>query len=159
VTLSLGLPGKRLIQAFEQCRLESYKDGNGIWTIGWGHTGPFVVGGMTCTQRQADEWFDEDTHWAVLEVNRLMVPAPNQNQFDALVSLCFNIGSGALASSTLRKIWATGDVGDCADQFLVWDHIGGKPDAGLLRRRQSERALFLQPVTQIPQANLPPLVA
>ncbi|KQD16250.1 lysozyme [Acinetobacter baumannii] len=67
-----------------------------------------------------------------------------QNQFDALVSLAYNIGSGAFKGSTLLKLLNKGDYKGAADQFLVWNKAGGKVMKGLVRRREAERALFLK---------------
>ena len=67
-----------------------------------------------------------------------------QNEFDALVSLCYNIGAGNFASSTLVKMLKAGDVkSEIAKQFLRWDKANGKPLAGLTRRRNAEAELFL----------------
>ncbi len=68
----------------------------------------------------------------------------NQNQFDALVSLTYNIGSGAFNNSTLLKKLNKGDYQGAADQFLVWNKAGGKVMKGLVRRREAEQALFLK---------------
>jgi lysozyme len=67
----------------------------------------------------------------------------SQSQFDACVSLAFNIGCAAFGKSTLARKIAQGDVSGAADEFLRWDKAGGKQMAGLTRRRRAERALFL----------------
>lgn len=144
--MNLGAAGKALIQSFEQCRLESYPDSGGIWTIGWGHVGPDVHPGQFINQAQADSWFMADTQAACAAVNRGVDVALNQNQFDALVCFTYNVGSGSLAHSTLLGLLNQGKTQAAADQFLVWDKINGQPSAGLLRRRTAERALFLTPV-------------
>ena len=143
----LGPKGKALIKSFEQLRLVSYQDQRGIWTIGWGHTGPEVGPGQVCTPEQADVWFVSDTQHAVQTVWRSVDTALSQNQFDALVSLCFNIGAGAFAGSTLVKLLNARQTQQAADQFLVWNHVNGVPNAGLTRRREAERALFLDQTT------------
>ena len=71
--------------------------------------------------------------------------AINQNQFDALVSLCFNIGAGNFRSSTLLRVLNAGNLMAAADQFLVWDKVAGQVSDGLVRRRAAERALFVTP--------------
>lgn len=142
--MHLGDAGTKLIQSFESCRLEAYQDGNGIWTIGWGHTDR-VQPGDTCTQAQADAWFIADTQNACTTVMRTVDLALTQNEFDALVSLCFNIGGGNFRSSTLAKVLNAGNIMAAADQFLVWNHIGGAVSPGLTRRREAERTLFLTP--------------
>jgi lysozyme len=76
-------------------------------------------------------------------VNAIGVPL-TQNQFDALVSLCYNIGSGNLISSTLVKMLKAGnDKAEVAKQFLRWNKAAGKELAGLTRRRNAEAELFL----------------
>ena len=70
----------------------------------------------------------------------------NQNQFDALVSFSYNLGLGSLQNSTLLRLLNAGNFQAAADQFPRWDRAGGKEVAGLLARRNAERALFLTPV-------------
>lgn len=141
--LSLGASGESLIKSFETCRLEAYLDERGVPTIGWGHTGPDVQLGQTCTQDQADQWFFADTLWAGKAVIVSVDVALNQNQFDALVSFTFNVGVGSEAHSTLVRVLNAGNYMMAADQFLVWNHINGVVSDGLTRRRKAERALFL----------------
>ena len=139
----LGAKGTALIQSFEELRLTPYQDQRGIWTCGWGHTGPDVVPGVTYTLDQCNAWFRADTQAACNAITRYVDVALTQNQFDALVSLAFNIGVGAFAYSTLVKKLNQGDTAGAADQFLVWDHTNGVQNPGLLRRRTAERDLFL----------------
>lgn len=139
----LGAAGKALIQSFETCDLTAYPDQRGVWTIGWGHTAG-VSPSDTCTQDQADAWFVQDTQTAVNAVSRSVDVALSQNQFDALVSLCFNIGSHAFATSTLVALLNQGSIAGAVQQFLVWNHVNGQPNAGLTRRRTAEQSLFLQ---------------
>jgi len=140
--MALGPKGRALIQSFESLRLQAYQDQRGIWSIGWGHT-LGVVPYQTCTVSDADEWFTQDTQTAVNAVNRTTDIPLSQEQFDALCSLCFNIGAGAFASSTLLRLVNSRDFDGAAAEFVKWDHINGVPNAGLLRRRQAERDLFL----------------
>ncbi|MBL4860894.1 MAG: lysozyme, partial [Acinetobacter sp.] len=65
------------------------------------------------------------------------------NQFDALVSLAYNIGTGAFSGSTLVKKLNVHDIRGAADQFDVWVNAGGKRMQGLVNRRTVEKALFL----------------
>jgi lysozyme len=137
--------GEKLIQSFEECKLVSYQDQRGIWTIGWGHTGPGVIQGLQCDQQQADAWLLEDVAVAQSAVNHTVTNTLSQNQFDALVSFTYNVGAGSEAHSTLLADINAGNYAAAADQFLVWDHVGGVPNAGLLRRRTAERTLFTTP--------------
>ena len=121
-------------------------------TAGWGHTGPDVVLGKTYTMEQINAWFAQDTGWATTDVNDSVEPDITQHQFDACVSLCFNIGPGDpshdipgwLTSTVLRKINA-GDIPGAAEAFKLWTHQNGSFVQGLLNRRTAERALFLTP--------------
>ena len=113
----------------------------GIWTIGWGHT-EGVKEGDTCTQAQADAWLHSDVFAAVMDVNKLVVRWLNQNQFDALVSLRFNIGAGNFAGSGLLKfVNALNDVKAAAD-FINWDKQSGVVLDGLENRREAEAARY-----------------
>src|ERR1700675_1072619 len=117
----LGPAGKALIQSFEALRLQAYQDQRGIWTIGWGHA-LGVVPYQTCTISDADDWFVHDMQSACNAVMRPSGVPLNQNQFDALVSLCFNIGQGNFGNSTLVKDLNQGHYDQAAEQFLVWNH-------------------------------------
>lgn len=137
--------GLKLIQSFESCRLHSYKDVGGIWTIGWGHVGPEVVEGLRWTQDQADEAQRADLAHAEMAVTCQIVVPLTQNQFDALVSFTFNVGAGNLYDSTLKKRLNAGDYRHAATWFLPWCKVHGKEVEGLMHRRQIEMALFLKP--------------
>ncbi|EKU59513.1 phage lysozyme [Acinetobacter sp. WC-323] len=140
--------GINLITSFEDLVLTAYDDGVGVWTIGFGTTvypnGVKVKRGNTCTLNQAKEFFAHDLNRFEAVVNQSVKVAINQNQFDALVSLTYNIGSGAFKGSTLLKLLNKGEYQGAADQFLVWNKAGGKVMKGLVRRREAERALFLK---------------
>ena len=136
--------GLLLTEQFESCRLAAYLDSKGVPTIGWGHT--FGVNSATppCTQEQADAWLLEDVQSAVGSVNRLVTAPLTQGEFDAVVDLVFNIGTGNFAQSTLLKLLNAGDFESAALEFDKWSHAGGKIVAGLLRRRQAETDEFRQ---------------
>lgn len=138
----LGVRGLALIKSFEQCRLTAYKDGGGVWTIGWGHTGREVVEGLTWTQAKADDEFHADCAEAQEQVNRCLGDtAVNQQMFDALVSFEYN--TGALATSTLLKLLNNGNPIGAAREFTRWDHDNGVQVRGLTKRRLAEQALFM----------------
>lgn len=142
--MKLSERGARFIQGFEEYAAVAYRHfPNEPWTAGWGHTGPDVVEGTTCTPGQALAWFMKDTQGAVDGVNRCVSVSLTQNEFDALVSFAYNDGVGALAHSTLLAFLNAGSAPCAADEFLKWDHVGGEEVAGLERRRRAERALFL----------------
>ena len=137
--------GLRFIMAHEGCRLTAYPDpatGGEPWTIGVGHTNG-VQPGDTCTEEQAREWLRIDSETAVRCVNASVNGVLTQNQFDALVSLVFNIGCGNFRKSTLLIRINEGDDISAAAEFLKWDKAAGREMAGLLARRQDESELFL----------------
>lgn len=140
---TLGSAGEGLIKSFEELRLVAYLDQRGRWTCGWGHTGSDVVEGTTCTLEQAEEWLQHDMQAAEHGVDSSIQTNITQNQFDALVSFTFNVGVGAEGHSTMAKLINARDFPGAAAEFPKWSHVNGVPNAGLLRRRQAERALFL----------------
>ncbi|OTG81891.1 lysozyme [Acinetobacter sp. ANC 4558] len=139
--------GINLICGFEGKRLAAYDDGVGVWTIGFGTTiypnGQKVKKGDTCTEIQAKQYMQNDLKKFEHIVNEAVTVQLNQNQFDALVSLTYNIGSGAFEKSTLLKKLNTGDYQGAADNFDRWVNAGGKRLQGLVNRRAKEKELFL----------------
>ena len=138
--MKLGKEGQKLIKHFEGCKLTAYLCPARVWTIGWGHTAG-VKQGMKITQQQADQYFLEDIKVYENHVKRIVKLPLNQNQFDALVSFCYNCGAG-----NLQKLVNGRNYQQIADTMLLYNKGGGKILAGLLRRRQMERELFLKPV-------------
>jgi lysozyme len=148
--MNIGKKGLALIKEFEGCKLTSYKCPAGVWTIGIGSTrysdGSPVKQGQTLASIEA----------AMLLLSKTLAPFEHavnaikveltQNEFDALVSLTYNIGAGNLASSTLVKMLKADEPkAEIAKQFLRWNKAGGKELAGLTRRRNAEAELFLTP--------------
>lgn len=133
--------GLQLTEGFEGCRLQAYQDSKGVWTIGHGHTSG-VCAGMTCTQAQAEAWLAEDVAWAERAVNWLVRVPVSQGEFEALVDFVFNAGIGNFRDSALLHFLNVGRPDLAAAEFDKWDHCGGKVVAGLLRRRQAEKAEF-----------------
>ena len=141
----IGDAGLALIKSFEGLRLGPYMDSAGTWTIGYGHTRDVTQESDVITETEADDLLHEDLAFAELEVSRTAKVDLNQNQFDALVSLVFNVGSSPLFM-TLGKKLNLGDYEGVAEEFLVWNHAGGLVIDGLTRRREAEKQLFLTPV-------------
>ena len=139
---TLGSKGEALIKSFEKLELTAYPDSGGIPTIAWGHTKGVKLGD-TCTLEQAEEWFQEDTLAAVHGVDAALTTNVSQSQFDAMVSFTFNVGVGAEAHSTMAKLVNARNFAGAAAEFPKWSHVDGVPNAGLLRRREAEQALFL----------------
>lgn len=141
----IGQRGLALIKQFEGCKLQAYPDpatGGKPWTIGYGHT-KGVKPSDQITQAQAEAFLSEDLAVFELTVNSAIKCLMTQNQFDAMVSLAFNIGGGNFAQSTLVKKFNAGDVQGAADQFPRWKFANGNEMLGLIKRRAAERELFL----------------
>lgn len=131
---------------FEGLRLNAYDDGVGVWTIGFGTTiypnSIKVKKGDVCTEALARAYMAYDLKKFENAVNDAVNVPLNQNQFDALVSLAYNIGTSAFSKSTLIQKLNKGDYRGAADQFDVWINAGGKRMQGLVNRRAVERKLF-----------------
>lgn len=137
----IGKEGLELIKSFEGLRLKAYRDLVGVWTIGYGSTGKHVKPGMVITEAQAEELLREDL--ARFEAN-IAAKAQNasQGQFDAIVSLAFNVGNGAINRSTLLRMHNVGNYEGAALQFRRWNRAGGRVIRGLSRRRAAEERLY-----------------
>lgn len=131
-----------LIKVFESCVLHAYLCPAGVWTIGYGHTGPDVKKGMIITQADAERILDSDLKIFSSMVTPIIKVPINENQFSALVSFAFNAGVYALEKSTLLRMLNKGDISGAAAQFERWVYADGKVLPGLVRRRKAERALF-----------------
>lgn len=129
--------GLDLIKQFEGCRLKAYKDPAGVWTIGWGHT-KGVKAGNEITQEQADKLLRDDLAVYETKVDKYDDKYHwNQNQFDALVSFAYNIGSIDQLTSNGRR-----SIKTISEKILEYNKAGGKKLEGLVRRRKAEKALF-----------------
>ncbi|WP_439287559.1 lysozyme [Lonepinella sp. BR2904] len=132
------------LQREEGCRLQAYQDVVGVWTIGYGHTGLVdgkpISKGMMISQEKAREILVKDLARFEKAVNTYVTVPLKQNQFDALVSLAFNIGEGAFSRSTLVRKLNAKDYHGASEQFLAWKNAGGRPV--LLNRRKREKAMF-----------------
>jgi len=145
--MNLDSAGLGLLKQFEGCRLDAYQDTAEIWTMGYGHAAG-VVEGMTISQGQADSFLLNDTEHASNAVMALLCDFPwNFNQFDAMVSLCFNIGGHSFRTSTVLRQHRAENYLAAGDAFLMWDkdHQDGQLVVvpGLLERRGIERAYYL----------------
>lgn len=133
--------GERLIKSFEGLELEAYLDIGGVPTIGWGHTGGVKLGD-TITAEEADDLFDKDTDRFEAAVDLLTHGRATDNQFAALVSFAYNVGEGALKTSTLLRLHNEGDYAGAAAQFARWNRAAGRILKGLTRRRAAEAQLY-----------------
>lgn len=158
--------GVEFIKSFEGLETDAYQDPAGIWTIGYGHTSAELTADCENPQRVPESMFwTRGSRGIVLRsamavpllqsdlvpretaVSRLVDVPINQNQFDALVSLVFNIGERAFSGSTARKRLNRGDYVGAAKAMTWWNKatVGGKliELPGLTRRRNAEAAMFL----------------
>ena len=150
--MKISKKGLNLIKEFEGCQLVGYLDAVNVPTIGWGVTtadkavtGKTIKVGMKISQATADKWledclnkiyapkvikYDDKYHW-------------NQNQFDSLMSFCYNIGS-------IDQLTANGTrtINQIASKILEYNKAGGRELYGLTRRRVAERTLFITPVAK-----------
>lgn len=155
--MNISETGLDLIRRFEGKSNVSYLCPAGKWTIGYGHTGPDVKGGMRITDEVAEQLLLQGAAKAERIVKNAVKVRLNQNHFDALVSFVFNVGPGKAGErdgfvtlkdgrpSTLLRRLNEGDYFRAADQFPLWKYSNGKELAGLVARRAAEKALFLKP--------------
>lgn len=141
-TFDYSEKGLALTKSFEGLHLEAYRDCAGVWTIGYGHTGPAVASGQVVSGGEAEELLRADLDVATACVNRAVVAVISQGQFDAMVDFCFNAGRGHFMQSTLLRKVNNEDFAGAAAQFALWVHAGGEVVAGLVRRRKAEADLF-----------------
>lgn len=133
--------GIALIKEFEGLRLKAYKCPGGVWTIGYGHTDG-VRPGMVISERQAEDFLKAELIAFEKYLNDLRL-AINQNQFDALISFIYNVGTGNFSSSTmLRKVKTNPLDNSIMDEFLRWVYSKGRVLPGLQRRRLAEMKLY-----------------
>ena len=139
-------PCLQLVKEFEGCKLEAYLCPAGVWTIGWGHTGPEVKKGLAWTQHKADVTLESELR-AVRDQVLKLLPVAHQwtgAQQAAIVSFTYNVGAGALETSTLRRRLIAGEnpVVVVREELPRWNKGGGDVLPGLVRRRTAEVALF-----------------
>ncbi|MDB9525987.1 lysozyme [Oscillatoria sp. CS-180] len=144
---SINADGLRIVKDFEGLELRAYQDSVGVWTIGYGHTSmagqPDVYPGMTITEAEAERILQRDLNLFEQGVEDALTINTNSDQFSAMVSFSFNVGLGAYRDSTLLRKHNAGDFAGAANEFLRWVFAGGQRLAGLERRRDAERALYL----------------
>ncbi len=135
--------GVELVAKYEGCRLEAYKCPAGVWTIGYGHTAGVNPGDTLPSKEAAQALLKEDLAKYAGYVNscvkkgKITFPL-TQNQFDALTSFCYNCGYGSL-----QKLVSGRSAAEVAEKIPAYNKGGGKVLAGLVRRREEERQLFL----------------
>ena len=138
---------RKMIEGWEGLRLEAYPDpatGGDPWTIGYGHTGPDTAEGVVITQEQADALMAHDLARFEEGVAAELGDAPvTQGQFDAMVSLSYNIGLGNFRKSSVLRDHLAGNYQMAADAFLLWNKAAGREMDGLTRRREGEAQAYI----------------
>lgn len=158
-----------LIKSWEKCKLKAYPDpysplaiairkgkpteglsGN-PWTVGWGQTGKDVEEGTVWTQEKADAALVETVKAHASSLSKALTGPATQPQFDAMVSLSYNIGKTAIANSTVLRKHNAGAIKDAAAAFTMWNKVTVNGvltySEGLNNRRQTEKALYLSITT------------
>ena len=140
--MEISQQGIDLLIEREGKRHQAYRDSVGVWTIGVGHTGPEVHEGLTITEEQADAYLADDLARFERCVSEALTVEPAQAQFDACVSLAFNIGCGNFNRSSVLRYTNEGEPEKAREAFALWNRANKKVMAGLTRRRAAEAELF-----------------
>lgn len=143
--MKLSQRGIDLIKQFEGYSSKAYPDpatGGAPWTIGYGTT-KGIKPGMVITAEQAEKMLRDEVAKFESGVSSLITAPTTQGQFDAMVSLAYNIGLGNFGKSTLLKKHNARCYTCAADQFRVWNRANGKVMNGLTKRRAAEREVYM----------------
>ncbi|WP_019219873.1 lysozyme [Bartonella florencae] len=140
--------GFALIKKWEELHLSAYKNPNGEWVIGYGHTNaygvPEIHKDMKITETEAEKILHQDLKQFEHVVEKTVNVPLNNEQFAALVSFCYNIGTEAFRNSTLLKKLNKGNYEVVPTELLKWTRVGGKRLQGLVNRRAAEVGLWAQ---------------
>lgn len=132
-----------LIREFELCELSAYWDEDGgVWTCGWGATGPDVNKATRWTQEEADARLKNDVQRHYEDMCRLVKVELTQGQVDGLTDWIYNLGAPKLASSTLLRVLNFGEYTKVPDQIRRWVYAGGEVNERLKQRREREVSLW-----------------
>ncbi len=134
-----------LIRKFEGCKLLAYLCPAGVWTIGWGATGPDVKKGLRWTQEQADTRLNKDAvvYW-LGAVKLSPILGSSETKHAAIADFCYNLGLGRYKASTLKKRIDEGEWEEAAEELGKWVFGGGRRLPGLVLRREAERIVLLK---------------
>lgn len=146
-----------IIKQFEGYSATPYLDSVGVATIGWGTTvypdgHSVTMADPAITQDYAEECLTFEMSEKSDALSDCLTAMPSLHQAAAMLSLAYNIGQQAFATSTVLRDFNAGDIQGAANAFLLWDkgHVNGQLVVipGLLNRRQAERSIFLTPDAQ-----------
>jgi lysozyme len=162
--MNISRDGLKLIKSFEgyHTRLKNgdcvaYQCPAKVWTIGWGCT-EGIKPGLVWTEQQAEDALLKEIAKFETGVDKLVTVDINQNEFDACVSLAYNIGLGGFGRSTVLRCINKGNKTGAARAFDMWTKGGGRVLPGLVSRRKREAALFLKPVEKPDEPYMPQAV-
>ena len=141
--LRINDAGLQIIKDSEGLRLDAYNNG-GQWLIGYGHSRT-ARSGMRISEAQAEQLLREDVRDAENSVRQRVTVPVNENQFSALVSLSYNLGSGNFSRSSVLEALNDRNYSRAANNFLNHNLAGGQVNEHLTHRREKERALFNTP--------------
>ena len=156
MTRRINAAGLSLVKEFEGFEPSWYKDPVGIRTIGYGHTDAAgdpkyaATKSLVLSEAKATEILRNDLQKYADAVSKAVTVPLNDNQFDALVSWCYNVGPGAMAGSTLVRKLNAGDYAAVPFELSKWNKAGGKVLPGLTRRRAAEGSLFTRKASPAP---------
>jgi lysozyme len=144
----------KLIKKYESLKLVAYLCPAGVWTVGFGATGPAIVAGLVWTEEQANQRLIQDVDKFAQGVAKIC-PESTPLQHGAMVCLAFNIGLGAFKKSSVARLHKQKKYAEAAQAFGLWNKAGGKVLKGLVKRRAEEAAMYLEGCSIEPQAPGP----
>lgn len=130
-----------LVRRFEGCKLTPYLCPAGVWTCGWGSTGPDVFPGRTWTQEYADYRLQLDAV-RFARGTLALCPRLTGDAFCAIADFAYNLGLGRLQASTLRRRLNEGDWEAAKVELRKWVNGGGRRLSGLVLRREAEASML-----------------
>jgi len=164
--MKIDQDGIDLIAKWEGLETHAYPDpatGGEPWTIGIGHTSaagdPEVYKGLVITEAEAHEIFKRDVTQYEDTVNRVCPGPTTQHQFNAMVSLCYNIGGGNFDGSSVDRYHNEQNYPQAAESFLLWNKANGQIMQGLVNRREDEKKHYEMADTiieEVPESGVSP---
>ncbi|ALA03913.1 MULTISPECIES: lysozyme [Enterobacter cloacae complex] len=142
-SLHTSVEGLKLIADFEGCRLQPYQCSAGVWTDGIGNTSG-VVPGKTITERQAAQGLINNVLLTEKRIEACLQVKPPQHVYDALMSIGFNVGTGAICRSTMVSYINRQQWWQACNQLPRWVYVNGQRNKGLENRRARELAWCLK---------------
>lgn len=145
--MSVSDKGVDLVKYYEGCYLNAYQDVVGVWTIGYGHTKGVYRGQRLANEREAHNILKADLDEHMKLPKQDLTGDMNQNQYDALCSFAFNLGTGIFRNNrNLLDAINSGNWHEASRIMNLFVNAGGKPYLGLIRRRRAETDLMLTPM-------------